>query len=86
MLTSEHMTFEMTTQNLQETISELIANLTVAETLILGLQNRLQSVRSTYNDLRVDVASLEVAIQLELRQLLEEAISLRQELRTQVNS
>ncbi len=83
-LTSEHSSFEMNTLSLQDTVNELISNLMNAESSFLGLQGRLEGAESTYNMLRVGVATLERSIQLELRQLLEEAMSLRRDLETQV--
>ena len=84
-LTSEHMSFEQRALSLQGVINEFSANLTNAESSFLGLRSRLESARSMYDTLRLGVANLESAIQLELRQLLGEAMSLRLDLRTQVS-
>ena len=65
---------------LGNTFADFLSNLTTAESAFLELKGRLTGSASALDDLQVDVAFLERSLRLELRQLLEEARLLTQNL------
>ena len=74
----------MEATSISNLLDDFLFNLTNAESSLSGLLSRLDNSSSRYDDLRMGVAILERSIQLELRELVEEARRLSQQLETQV--
>ena len=84
-LSTENSALAMEATSLGDAIDVFLSNLMGAESAFRGLQGRLNNSASVHSDLQVGVAVLERRIRVELRELLEEARTLSQNLATQVS-
>ena len=84
LLVSENAMFSMEVSALKERADQFLSNLTLAESLFTGLADRLNRTEFEYSDLQMGVSVLQVIVEQELRQLLEEARALYQDLQNQV--